>query len=302
MDTTSTSKDTMQQKDVYALVNDKIIQQLERGVIPWRQPWLDAGIPCNLISRKPYRGINLLLLAGLGYEQNFFLSYKQVNDLGGRVKRDEKGHIVTFWAYLDKNEENSEAEETENGKKKRVLRYYVVFNIAQCEKIPEDKLPTKYIRPTTSIPACEAIVENMPKCPAIRFKENRAYYDPIKDYINMPKQKSFTSDEAYYSTLFHELVHSTGHYNRVCRKGIIEMSEFGSDAYSHEELVAEIATCYLQSCTGITSEFEQSAAYIQSWLWKFKNDKRFIFSASSQAQKATDYILDIKIDDSTKDD
>lgn len=291
MEATTTSNDNVQKKDVYAIVTEKIIEQLEKGTVPWHVPWHSAGIPCNLISRRPYRGMNLMLLACYGYEQNFFLTFSQLKELGGKVKKDERGHLVVFWKRPEKSEGVEVKDENE---KKAVLRYYIVFNISQCENIPEDKLPSTPYRIPASISACEDIVSNMPKRPVVKFKEHRAYYDPLKDFINMPKQKSFESDEAYYSTLFHELVHSTGHHSRLDRKDLLQMAEFGSEAYSHEELVAEIATCYLQSYTGITSQFEQSAAYIQGWLWKLKNDKRFILSASTHAQKASDYILNVQ--------
>ena len=118
----------------------------------------------------------------------------------------------------------------------------------------------------------------------------------MHDYVNMPKQKSFETDAAYYSTLFHELIHATGHNKRLNRKDLIQMAEFGSEPYSHEELVAEIGACYLQSLTGIEERFEQSTAYIQGWLNALKNDRKFIFSASNAAQKAVDYILNQKAD------
>ncbi len=294
--TTSTQNASAANNNVYGIVNDKIIALLEKGTVPWRQPWHLAGIPCNLLSRRPYTGINLMLLASLGYERNFFITYKQLQSIGGKVIRGEKGHLVCFWGKS--TEENGE-------KPKPLFRYYWVFNVAQCENIPEDKMPPTIYRQTVSIEACENIVTNMPNCPTIQYKQHKAFYDPLKDIVNMPKQKTFESDEAYYSTLFHELVHSTGHRNRLNRPDLIQMSEFGSEPYSHEELVAEMGTCYLQSCVGIESQIEQSAAYIQNWLQVLKNDKKFIFTASAQAQKATDYILKIQRetdDDATSED
>ncbi|MBS1631490.1 MAG: DUF1738 domain-containing protein [Bacteroidetes bacterium] len=294
MDTQTTSaNNTAVHKDVYTIINEKIIEQLEKGTVPWRIPWTTAGLPKNLITDRPYRGINLMLLASTGYEQNYFLTYKQLTDIGGKVKRDEKGHMVAFWNFPEKDENTDAVEETSESKKKATLRYYTVFNIAQCENIPKDRLPASEGRECSPISECESIVENMPKCPIIKHKEKAAYYNPLQDFINVPQQKSFIRDEAYYSTLFHELVHSTGHHSRLARKDLIEMAEFGSDAYSHEELVAEIGTCYLLSLTGIESEFEQNAAYIKGWLWKLKNDKRFIFSASAQSQRAIEFIMNV---------
>jgi antirestriction protein ArdC len=284
-------------KDVYQMVTDRIIEQLNKGTVPWQQPWKAAGLPRNLLTNRAYRGINMLLLNSLGYEHNLFVTYNQLNrELGGKVKKGEEGHIITYWNYGDKGKGNAEdAEASEDGEKPKkapLLRYYTVFNISQCENIPESYLEQG--RVVDVIATCEEVVESMPQCPVIQHKGQKATYNPLEDVINMPKKASFTSDAGYYSTLFHELVHSTGHHSRLNRKDLIQMAEFGSEPYSHEELVAEIGACYLQSITGIAEEFEQSAAYVQGWLQKLKNDKRFILSASTHAQKAIDFILNVK--------
>ena len=279
-------------KDVYKLVTDRIIEPLEKGTVPWQRPWRTAGIPRNAITGRPYKGLNALMLACLGYEQNLFLTYSQVNkELKGRIKQGEHGHVITWW----KSNKPKEGEVQTEDKAKAYLRYYTVFNISQCEGIPEGFVIPQ--REEIELPACEDIVKNMPQCPEIKHKSHPAFYHPIDDFINMPKRNAFNSDAAYYSTLFHELVHSTGHYSRLRRKDLIEMSEFGSEPYSHEELVAEIGTCFLQSVTGIESEFQNSAGYIQGWLSALKNDKRFILSASAMAQKAIDFILNISAED-----
>ncbi len=280
--------------DVYALVTERIIEQLEKGTIPWRKPWSDGGLPRNLFSKQYYRGINLLLLASLGYEQNLFITFKQLKEIGGKVKQGEKGCPVVYWNVKDKAKgEAAEDKGEAKDKKTAILRYYTVFNVAQCENIPEGYIPaiTKVIG---SIQSCEDIVAGMPQCPPIRHKEQQAYYNPLQDFINMPKKNTFGTAEGYYCTLFHELVHSTGHRSRLNRRDLIEMSEFGSEPYSHEELVAEIGACYLQSHAGVASEFEQSTGYIAGWLTKLKNDKRFVYTAATQAQAASDFILNVK--------
>ncbi len=290
---TATPK-TSTHKDVYQIVTERIIEQLEKGTVPWQKPWQEAGLPKNLISNRYYRGINCFLLASLGYTDNLFLTYKQLQGLGGKIKKDERAHLVTYWNFPEKGKPTDQAEEEAEPtmKKKAVLRYYMVYNIEQCENIPKQYIPRG--RDFRTIPLCEDIVRDMPNCPPIKYKEQAAFYDPRLDYVNMPKHKTFKNDESYYATLFHELVHSTGHHSRLNRKDLIEMAEFGNEPYSHEELVAEMGTSYLQSIANITSEFEQSAAYIKGWLWKLKNDKRFIVSAASHAQKAVDYILNVK--------
>ena len=290
---TTTAKKNDTYVDVYQIINDRIIEQLNKGTVPWRKPWTDAGSPMNIISGRHYRGINMILLAMEGYEHNLFLSFKQVHDIGGKVKKGEKGLVVVYWNTVDaKQDATAQIEENKEQKKNHILRYYYVFNIAQCENIPEKYLPKE--RETNELPPCEAIVKAMPLCPPIKHKENAAFYNLTQDFVNMPKKRSFKKDESYFSTLFHELVHSTGHESRLKRDTVVQMAELGGEAYSQEELVAEIGTCYLQSVSGITGEFQQSAAYIQGWLGKLKGDKKFIFQAAKAAQKAVDFILNIK--------
>lgn len=199
--------------------------------------------------------------------------------------------MVVYWNNPEKKERQEDTPENSTEKKRGFLKTYTVFNIAQCENIPEKYLPKN--RETTVLPNCELIVKAMPNCPKIQHKEAKAYYEVVEDLVNMPKKKSFKTDAGYYSTLFHELVHSTGHDSRLARVGVVEMSEFGDELYSKEELVAEIGTCYLLAFAGIVGEFKNSAAYIQGWLSKLQNDKRLIFIAAREAQRAVDYILDL---------
>ncbi len=277
-------------KDVYEIITSRIIEQLEQGRVPWKQPWKESGLPQNLISKRHYRGINLWLLLTLGYSKNYFLTLKQINDLGGKVKKGEKSCPVVFWTWIEPKPDSPP--ET---KKKPLLRYYMVFNIEQCENIPEGIIPSVEQREVHNpIVQCEKIVEAMPKKPKITHKEAQAFYDPARDYINMPKPKSFESSESYYDTLFHELVHSTGHSSRLNRKEITGTAKLGDEAYSSEELVAEIGACYLCSHAGIEElGFENSVAYIQSWLKKLKDDKRCVIFAAAKAQKAVDFILNV---------
>ena len=275
-------------RDVYQLVTNRIIEQLEKGCVPWKRPWTAAGLPQNLITRRPYRGINVLLLATCNYSQNFFLTFKQAGELGAKIKSGEKAHPVVYWKRIE-----TEDEDTGEMIPESVLRYYNVFNIAQCENIPESKLPPADL-PNEAILECESIIHEMPKRPPIQQVEDMAYYHPTHDYVNMPPRKSFLQSEAYYSTLFHELVHSTGHTSRLNRRELMQMKPFNPEMYSFEELVAEIGASYLNSLTGIEQkEFEQNAAYIEGWLKRLKNDKRSIITASGQSQKAVDFILGV---------
>lgn len=280
--------------DVYEMVTNRIIELLESGTVPWQKPWTDSGVPMNLISKRAYRGINLWLLLSLNYERNLFLTWDQLKKIGGSVNKDQHGHIVVFWKNVKKQPE--ELDGKGNPKTVPMLRYYKVFNIEQCRDISKDLIPELLKEDVDAILECEAIIHTMPDCPVIRHKEQKAFYHIVEDYINMPKKKSFKRIEAYYSTLFHELVHSTGAEKRLGRKSITEMNEFGSEPYSIEELIAELGAAYLSSFTGILDKgIENSVAYIQGWLAKLKGDKRFIVQASGQAQKAVDCILNLSV-------
>ena len=175
------------------------------------------------------------------------------------------------------------------------LRYYNVFNISQCEGIPPEKLPPVIERKNDPIKSCEEIIAGMPKCPDIRHKQHMAFYNREEDFVNMPELKTFIDSESYYDSLFHELVHSTGHKERLSRSELLESKGMRSEKYAIEELTAEMGASYLKSYAGIPIEtMENNAAYIEHWLGHLRNDKRFIVHASAQAQKATDYILNIK--------
>lgn len=279
--------------DVYTIVTNRIIEHLKKGVVPWRQPWADAGLPSNMITGKYYRGINVWLLASLNYSQNYFLTFKQVKDLGGSIKKGEKSQEVIFWKWLEK--ENPEKEGPDKTIKVPMLRYYRVFNISQCEGIPKEKVPPPIERKNDPLEACEKIINEMPRRPEIRNREQRAFYNKAEDFINMPKIESFESSESYYGTLFHELLHSTGHTDRLARKEIIQNNGFKTPGYAIEELTAEMGASYLKSYAGIPIEqLENNAAYIQSWLERLRNDKKIIVYSSSHAQKATDYILNVR--------
>ena len=285
-------------KDVYEIVTNRIIEHLEKGVIPWQKPWTEAGHPKNLITGRNYRGINVWLLNTLNYAQNYFLTFKQVKELGGKIKTGEKAQEVIFWKWLEKEKDQNNNVENKNEVKTEkipLLKYYNVFNIDQCEGIPIEKLPNKIERQNDPIEECEKIINEMPKRPNIRSKEQQAFYHKIDDYINMLKTETFVSSESYYGSLFHELVHSTGHKERLDRKELTQSKGFRTNDYAVEELTAEMGASYLKSYAGIPIEqLENNAAYIQGWLERLKKDKKFIVYASAQAQKATDYILNIR--------
>ena len=271
---------------VYEIVTAQILEQLESGVVPWRRPWTTAA-PCNLVSQKEYRGINVFMLSASGFPSRYWLTYAQAIKLGGHVKKGEHGSIVVFWNI------GEEKINPKTGKlsKPFLLRYYRVFNLAQTEGIAHRLgIAEASAKPVPDIAACESLVTAMPNAPGI-IASDRAWYRPSTDQVGMPSKSLFHSSEAYYSTIFHELVHSTGHASRVGRDGVETLNTFGSEQYSKEELVAEMGSAMLCGVTGIApAVIENSAAYLRSWISALKGDSKLLVTAASQAQKAADYI------------
>jgi antirestriction protein ArdC len=280
------------QFDIYEKVTTLIIEQLEQGVIPWRKPWNVAGLPMNLLTRRAYTGVNYLLLNALPYAQQYYLTWKQVKAMAGSVLPGEKGHFIVFRKTIEVPDE----QDTTKKVKKSVLRYYIVFNISQCKDIPSILLPKQEEQVDNKpLLKCELVVEDISDCPLIQHGGSSAFYLPSADTVQMPPLEVFKNSESYYCTLFHELIHSTGHEKRLNRKEITEDTSFGDELYSVEELVAEIGACYLNAYCGIENEnIVNNTAYIQNWLQQLRNDKRFIVQASFRAQKAVDYILGVQ--------
>jgi len=272
---------------VYQIVTNRIIEELEKGVIPWRKPWAGGGLPVNFITKKPYRGVNCLLLWLSDYSEPYFLTFNQVNKLGGSIKPGSKSHIVVYWNWIDsKTEKNSKGEP----EKIPLLRYYRVFNIQQVSGI-EYQSTTRNLSIFEKNENCEQVFNHYSNGPRLTHEEQRAYYRESADLVNMPKKETFFSSEEYYATLFHELIHSTGHSSRLNREGVVNVAAFGNEDYSKEELIAETGAAFLCARTGIENiTLENSVAYIQSWLSVLKKDSRFLINATAHAQKAVDFI------------
>ncbi|GIP46128.1 DNA primase [Paenibacillus sp. J45TS6] len=275
-------------KSVYEIVTERILELLAAGVVPWRRPWVVSGA-VNWISQRPYRGINTLLLPPGEYA-----TYKQITEAGGSVK-GAKSQIVVFWRWLEK-----EDADTGEAEKIPMLRYYRVFDIKDCKGIKSKRKEVSFDH--DPIAEAEAIVDGYADAPPIGFASGRAYYMPSPDRVSVPPLQDYPKAEEYYSTLFHELIHSSGHQSRLNRPGIEEYAAFGDENYSKEELIAEIGAAMLCATCGIdNSTIENSAAYIQSWHRKLKNDPTLIVKAAGQAQKATDYILGTTFDEANGD-
>ncbi len=278
-------------KSVYEMVTERIIEQLEQGVIPWEKPW--TGIRSgayNRISKKSYSLLNQMLLKHKGE----YATFKQWQDLGGHVRKGEKSEIVVFWKIQPIEEEKEDG--TKEVKQIPLLRYFNVFHISQVDGVePLSKDALNEIEP---IEKAESILYSYWTKENITVEHvagDKAYYSPSLDLIHLPLFEQFISANEYYSTAFHESIHSTMKESRCDRaedrKG--KLVAFGSNEYSKEELVAEIGSASLMNIIGIETNksFRNSSAYIQNWLSVLKNDVKFIVSASSKAEKAVDYIL-----------
>jgi antirestriction protein ArdC len=283
--------------DVYSIVTDKIVNLLESGVVPWRRPWISTGLPRNLVSKKPYRGVNFFLLSASKNISPFWLTIRQANELGGHVRKGEESTIVVFWKVDDAKQSNEDFDNEENdGKTRRrfLLRYYRVFNLEQCE-LPQtvlDKLPKTEAHEHEPIEMAERIISDMPNRPEIKFTGSKAFYSSLTDRITLPPRELFISAEEFYATALHETVHSSGSEKRLAREGICEAAPFGSPVYSKEELVAEFGAAYLCAEAGIsTAVLENQAAYVAGWLKKLRDDRKLLIHAAAQAQRAADYIL-----------
>lgn len=277
---------------LYQSVTDTIIQALERGVVPWRKPW-DATnpFPVNAISNRPYRGVNVFLLGLSPFTDHRWLTMKQANEKGGRIRKGEKASTAIFWKIWD-----TENPDQETGELRKLsvplLRQYRVFNAEQCDGLELSPVHIAKEREHQRLERAELIVKGMQNPPSIQECGSSAWYNPSKDLVQIPALGEFQVSDLYYSTLFHELGHATGHESRLNRKGVMGHIRFGSGEYSQEELVAELTSAFCSATAGLnTSLIEDTASYIQGWLSVLKGDEKSLVIAAAQAQRAADRIL-----------
>lgn len=293
----------------YQIVTDRILALLEKGLVPWKASWIRQGgrLPQSLVTRKPYRGINRLLLGVTaqvqGYASPFWLTYRQATEVGGHVRKGEKGCPCFFWKIYDgkktSEEEAPGGDPADSGKRRFVARYYTVFSLDQCEGIARPPAPEARVPKFESMTACEHILAGF-HGPAIEQGNFDPCYLPRGDRVRVPSPKWFDYAEDYYATLFHELGHSTGHPSRLGRFSADHTEPFASREYSKEELVAEVTSAFLCAEAGIaTASIEDQAAYIAGWLAALKNDNRLVVMAAAQAEKAADLILGRKPEKAT---
>lgn len=281
---------------VYQIVTDKIVEQLAKGVIPWQKPWRGGAFSfaaINYVSRKPYSFLNQFLLGKAGE----WLTFKQVQSLGGKIKKGAKSSYVVYSAPIKKKDE-----EEENEQEKKcvpfVLRYYNVFHIDDCEGIESKIVKEEQKEELQPIEKAESIISDyLSRESGLKFQNDKpsgdAYYMPATDEVIIPMLSQYDIVEEYYSTAFHELVHSTKKQGRCDRDNGEKVSAFGSDKYTREELVAEIGSAMLCNVAGLDNEkaFKNSVSYIQGWSKQLKEDNRAIVWAAAKAEAAAKYIL-----------
>ena len=316
MKTTKTNKKS-EVKNVYQIVTDRIIEQMNKGIIPWHKPWVFSDhaddidlttVAINYVTRKPYSMLNQMLL---GFRKGEWMSFKQLSERGGTIKKGAESGIVVFWTqmnYVEKPKEGEQpTDEDGTGEESQgkvctipVLKYYHVYHLDDIEGI-ETKYGTDEEKPKVqTVDPIEAAEDLMwqyvlreEKLTFVCDKpSNKAYYQPSFDKVVVPQMSQFKEVEEFYSTVFHEFTHSTMPTYRCNRKKENENAYFGSEDYSREELVAEMGSAMLCHIAGLNCEkaFKNSVAYLQSWLKALKNDPKMIVWASSRAEKAARYI------------
>lgn len=278
--------------NVYQAITDRIIKQLENGEIPWHKPWIGSNNKgaFNRVSKKSYSLLNQLILKHDGE----YATYKQWSELGGMVRKGEKSEIVVFWKPCEVTETTKDGKTVT--KTIPYLRYIPVFHISQVDGVNplsiEDK--TFVHKPIEEAEEIKCNYVERENFKIMEVNSDRAFYSPSQDFIQIPSKEQYRDINEFYSTLFHEMIHSTGHASRLGRfDNTSKVAAFGSAEYSKEELIAEIGSAALMNLVGIETmaTFMNSAAYIQNWLKVLKNDNKFIVSASSKAEKAVKYII-----------
>ena len=284
--------------DLFQIITDRIVAELEQGVIPWQKPWSGAQGAISHTTGKRYSLLNQMLL---GWRSGEFITFKEAQREGGHIKRGEKASMIVFWKFLEcaKRDENDNVVMGSDGKPETelvpLLRYYNVFHIDQCEGIQprfeEEPAPGEALSPDDAADKIVADYIHRAGVKLIVQHGDRAFYSPMTDSVTVPELAQFSSIAEYYSTLFHELTHSTGHVSRLNR--LSKEVSFGSEVYSKEELVAELGAAFLVSHVGLETlgSFRNSAGYIQSWLKALREDKRLIVSAAGKADKAVTMLL-----------
>ena len=293
---------------LYDEVTARIVGELEAGRVPWVQPWGNAaatvGLPRNAITKRPYSGVNVLILWGAvidgAYPSQDWLTFNQARAAGGTVRKGERGVSVVYAGRFTPEEGKgdpassrgngaSPSEQASNGEDEprsiAFLKRYTLFNVAQCEGLSLD------LSDPVPLPECEALAigEALIRASGVEYRigGSKAFYAPIFDFVHVPPQPAFFAQIDYYRTALHELTHATGHAKRLGRD---LTNAFGSNGYAREELIAEMGSAFLCAALGIVPTVRH-ADYLASWLHVLKEDSRAIFRAASAASKAADWLL-----------
>ena len=278
-------------KDLYAEVTARMVDALETGLVPWRKPWTLMGAHRNLTSGREYRGINVFLTALSamrgGYSYPLWVTMKQANRLGGRVRAGQRGTLVVFWQpqVYTRKKDDGETEE----QRRLVFKRYYVWNVEQVDGLVLPEISKG--AGAASHDGAEALWEAYADKPGVFHGGGAAFYSPALDAIQMPHRATFESTAAYYQVLFHEAIHSTGAKQRLDRSTLTQAGRFGDANYSQEELVAEMGGAMLLARSGMEPSYANSAAYLRGWLKALNDDKRLVVVAAQQAEKAARYVL-----------
>lgn len=267
----------MNRNELFTKINNQILEKLKEGVIPWKKSWKE-GSPANFITKRNYHGINFLSLSMNDFNSPYYLTFNQCKERGGSVITGSKSQMIVYWKVLEyKNEERDEDLD-----RYPVIRYSNVFNLSQTTLTKENEDAPRIIE-------CEQVLEKMKEKPVIKHNVRRCYYNPKKDYISLPKLQDFETPEEYYGSLFHEVIHWSGHPLRINRESLIENDK---NNYSFEELIAEIGSSYLSALCGISPKVvDNQASYIDGWIKLSEEQENLFPRAAAQANKAVDYIL-----------
>jgi antirestriction protein ArdC len=282
-------------RNLHREITDRIVARLRAGVVPWRQPWSAKGfgvMPRNALTQRAYSGANVLLLWSRAQESGFqaplWLTFKQALELGGNVRKGEKGETVIYVSKIIKTDDAT-------GERRAIpfLKAYTVFNVAQCDNLPAKVTDPNGAARVTNPNARDAIADQFMASTGadVRHGEPRAYYRPIGDYVNMPAFESFKNASAYYGVAFHELTHWTGAEKRLNRTF---GKRFGDQAYSAEELVAELGSAFLCAEFGFDND-GQDAAYIASWIKFLTDHEKAIVAAAAAASRAVEFMREAAI-------
>jgi len=280
-------------KDKYEIVTARIIENMRKGIIPWQKPWSSIGRPMNFVSKRNYSGFNSFALMTTNYTSPYWLTYNQAENLGGNIKRGEKGTPIVYWNFF----KSKDTEDESKTNSVPFMKFFTVFNTEQTDGItytnPADAVLSNLIPNHDLADEVIAAYRSREGVGLINEDNERAYYRVKADLINMPNRQQFKSQGNWYATYFHELGHSTGISKRLDRGLGTDTRHFGDDRYSKEELVAEFTSSILLAEFNLfdDNQFDNSTAYIQSWIKKLEDQPNLLVSASNAAFRAADLIL-----------